>query len=238
MATALDLIGQSLKIIGVLAAGESVQAADAKDCLTCLNQMLDRWSNEKMMVYHITSSLYDIVPGVGTYSIGPGATWDTGVRRPIMVQKWGAFVRQTISPSLYNDYKLDYIPADRYANIFLKKLTTNFPSSWTFETAWPVGTIKLFPVPTLALQFGLNSFDQFSTFNLTDYVELPPGYESAIVYNLALDISPQYGVDPMPMVLKRANQAKINLQTTNSDQIIMTTDESLISHGTFNIYAG
>lgn len=241
MATAIELIKQSLRYLTVIAAGETPTAEEANDALTALNQMLDRWSNEKMMVYHITNSLYDVVPGVGVYTLGPtgsGAAWDCGARRPVMMQKWAAFVRQYITPNLSNDYKLDYIPNDRYQNIFLKQMTSNFPSTFAVEYGWPIMTIKLWPIPSLALKFSLSTFDQFTRFNLTDSFEFPPGYESAMAYNLAVDISPEYGKDPSPVVLKRASETKAALQQTNSDMIIMETDSALVNHGTFNIFAG
>ena len=103
---------------------------------------------------------------------------------------------------------------------------------------FPIMTIKLWPVPTIALKFGISSYDQFSTFNLTDTFQLPSGYEDCIIWNLTVDLAPQFGVEPSATVVRRATQTKANLQSTNSDMLIMETDYSLTTHQVFNVYAG
>lgn len=239
--TALQIIKAALRNLGVLATGETPQANLADECLYALNQMLQRWNNEKMMVYHLTTYLWDITPGQASYTVGPtnsGADWDSGADRPLLLQKWGAFVRQTISPTLVQDYKLNYVPQDRWNNIFLKGQTTNFPSTYAIEYGFPIMTIKLWPVPTIALKFGISSYDQFSTFNLTDTFQLPSGYEDCIIWNLTVDLAPQFGVEPSATVVRRATQTKANLQSTNSDMLIMETDYSLTTKQVFNVFSG
>lgn len=239
--TALTIIKAALRNLGVIATGETPQANEADDCLYALNQMLQRWCNEKMMIYHLTTYLFDITPGKATYTLGPvgsGADWESGSQRPLLMQKWGAFVRQTISPTLDQDYKLNYVPADRWNNIFLKGQTTNFPSTYNIEYGFPLMTIKLWPVPSIILKFGISTYDQFDTFNLTDQFLFPAGYEDCIIWNLTIDLASQYGVEPSPTVVRRATQTKANLQSTNSDMLIMETDYSLLTHQVFNVFAG
>jgi hypothetical protein len=239
--TALTIIKAALRNLGVIATGETPQANMADECLYSLNQMLQRWNNEKMMIYHLSTSLYTITPGKASYTLGPtgsGSDWDAGTVRPLLLQKWGAFVRQTISPTLNQDYKLNYIPADRWNNIFLKGQTTNFPSTYNMEFSYPLMVIKLWPVPTIALEFGISSYDQFDTFTLTDNFALPSGYEDCIIWNLSIDLAPQFGVDPSATIVRRATQTKANIQSTNSDMLIMETDYSLVTKQVFNVYAG
>jgi P22 tail accessory factor len=242
MSTAGQLIAQALLKIGVTASGETLPADEANEGFIELNQMLDVWSNDGLMIYHVTNYLFDVTPGVSTYSIGPQATWDTGtMKRPMQIQKWGAFVRQTVAPGLTNDYKLEYWPNETYQNVFLKGQTTNFPSRFTYQPGYPIATIILWPVPTIALQFGLSGLDQFQTFsNLTDQVSLPPGYESAIVFNLAINLAPSYGIEPLQTVFKQAFETKSKLMTTNQDSVYMRTDPALehASRRPFNIYTG
>lgn len=242
MATAGQLIYQALNKIGVGAVGEALSADEANDGFTALNQMLDVWSNDGLLVYHITNYLFPVTPGISTYSIGPQATWDTGaMKRPMQIQKWGAFVRQTVSPGVTNDYKLDYWPNETYQNQFLKGQTSNFPTRFTYQPGFPIGTIILWPVPTIALLFGLSGLDQFQSFgNLTDQVNLPPGYESAIVFNLAVDLAPSYGIEPLQTVFKRAFETKSLLMTTNTDSVYMRTDPAFEHAGRrpYNPYTG
>ena len=54
MARPIDIISRALKDIGALEAGEVPTADAAQDAFDMLNDMLDQWSNEGMMVYNYT----------------------------------------------------------------------------------------------------------------------------------------------------------------------------------------
>jgi len=71
MAQAIDIISRSLKDIGALAAGETPTAAEAQDALDMLNDMIDQWSNENMIVFNTTEIIFNVVPGQVQYTIGP-----------------------------------------------------------------------------------------------------------------------------------------------------------------------
>lgn len=70
--TPLKLITRALRDVGAGAAGEIVAVADATDCLETLNDMLDSWSNEALMVYAVQDVIHEITSGKYIYSIGAG----------------------------------------------------------------------------------------------------------------------------------------------------------------------
>ena len=72
MATPLDIISRALKDIGALEAGETPTPEAAQDAFEMLNDMLDQWSNEDMMVYYKSEIVFPIVAGQTQYTIGPG----------------------------------------------------------------------------------------------------------------------------------------------------------------------
>ena len=72
MATPIDIISRALKDIGALEAGETPTADAAQDAFEMLNDLLDQWSNEDMMVYYKTEVVFPIVSGQTQYTIGPG----------------------------------------------------------------------------------------------------------------------------------------------------------------------
>ena len=51
MATALDIIIDALQKLGAYAPGETLSDADAQRGLSVMNDMLDTWSNETLMIY-------------------------------------------------------------------------------------------------------------------------------------------------------------------------------------------
>jgi len=74
MAQPIDIISGALKDIGALAAGETPTADAVQDAFSMLNDMVDQWSNESMMVSYKTEIIFPITPGQIQYTIGPGGT--------------------------------------------------------------------------------------------------------------------------------------------------------------------
>lgn len=72
MATALDILKGSLRSIGALGTGESPDADTANDAFDMLNDMLDMWSNERMLVFAIQEIMHDLTSGTYIYTIGNG----------------------------------------------------------------------------------------------------------------------------------------------------------------------
>jgi len=72
MTQPIDIISRALKDIGALEAGETPAPADAQDAFDMLNDMVDQWSNEQMMVFYKTEIIFTLTPGQTQYTIGPG----------------------------------------------------------------------------------------------------------------------------------------------------------------------
>lgn len=71
MAQPIDVISRALKDIGALEAGETPTPDAAQDAFDMLNDMLDQWSNEDMMVFYKTEIVFPITAGQSQYTIGP-----------------------------------------------------------------------------------------------------------------------------------------------------------------------
>jgi hypothetical protein len=72
MTQPIDIISRALKDIGALEAGETPTPEAAQDAFDMLNDMIDQWSNEDMMVFYKTEIIFPIVSGQTQYTIGPG----------------------------------------------------------------------------------------------------------------------------------------------------------------------
>ncbi len=62
MATALDIITGSLRLLGKLQSGEVPTAAEGADALTTLNQILHAWRDHGIDLEHSNYALSDTVP--------------------------------------------------------------------------------------------------------------------------------------------------------------------------------
>ena len=71
MTQPIDIISRALKDIGALEAGETPTPEAAQDAFDMLNDVLDQWSNESMMVTYKTEIIFPITPGQTQYTIGP-----------------------------------------------------------------------------------------------------------------------------------------------------------------------
>jgi len=72
MAQAIDIISRALKDIGALEAGETPTPEAATDAYDMLQDMLDQWSNEDMMVFYKNEIIFPVVQNQTQYTIGPG----------------------------------------------------------------------------------------------------------------------------------------------------------------------
>jgi hypothetical protein len=71
MAVPFDIVSRALKDIGALEAGETPTPDAAKDAFEMMNDMIDQWSNENMMVFNVTEIICPVIPGQTQYTIGP-----------------------------------------------------------------------------------------------------------------------------------------------------------------------
>jgi len=70
----IDIISRALKDIGALEAGETPTPDAAQDGLDMLNDLIDQWSNEDMMVFNVTEIIFPVISGQVQYTIGPVAS--------------------------------------------------------------------------------------------------------------------------------------------------------------------
>lgn len=240
MASALTVIQRALRLIGVTQTGQAPTASEANDALSALNLMLDNWSNEKLMIYTVVNNLFNVVAGQTDYTLGTSgsaADWiSSQATRPLNVQRYAGFIRANQS-GINTDYAMDYYPNDRFQNIFQKQISTNYPYAWTCDWQFPISTVRLYPNPTINTVFGLTEYAQLRHFTgLTDLAEFPPGYENAIGWNLALELSPEYGVEPSAIIIEKAKETKYNIKRSNQQPVLMTVDRSMLTHGIYSIY--
>ena len=71
MTMPIDIISRALKDIGALEAGETPTPEAAQDAFDMLNDLVDQWSNEDMMVYNTTEIIFPLIAGQVQYTIGP-----------------------------------------------------------------------------------------------------------------------------------------------------------------------
>ena len=234
--TALTMIERAMRIMKVLGVGQQMTAGEATDGLYALNSMLEAWGIERLMVYQVQQSSYSWASGNASRTIGPGGNFNA--TRPTKVAEEGNFVRDG-STSI--DYPLTFLgDRDSYDRILLKSSTSSYPQ-WLFvDTGFPLMTLYVWPVPTQTLTLYLNNWKPLQAFEtLTEEIALPPGYQAAIEFNLALWYAPEFGTaaNVSPWAEKQATLLKANLKAINRPDLVARLDNALLGQGApYNIY--
>ncbi len=71
--TPIDLIKGALRSIGALGTGETPDPDSANDAFTMLNDMLDQWSTQKMMLFATQEVIHELTTNQTAYTIGSTA---------------------------------------------------------------------------------------------------------------------------------------------------------------------
>lgn len=225
MSTIRDVVTRSLKLIEEVGAGETASSESAFDAMTSLITMIDSWSIQNKLVYTETRESFALTVSDGEYTIGSGGNFNTVV--PIEITS--AFIR--IGD---RDYPLNLIGADEYASI-VDKSTQEIPEYMYFDGDYPTANIFLYPVPSQSATLHIYSKKPLTNFSsLDDVLSVPVGYERAFIYNLAIEIAPEYGKQAAQTVMMIAGESKKAIESANSlnDSVILGVDIGLTTIGT------
>ena len=217
--TAKDLIRRSLILIQAVGQGEDFEIEQYNDGLISLNEMLDNWSLDNMIVYGSMNQSFDTVPGQDVYTIGP--TGDFNTTRPVDVDG-ATCVRLGVSTGIrvISQAEYDRIPIKALAQPLIERLL--------YVNEYPLGKITIHPVPTEVVTLNLRMNRILS--NITDLqqvIDLPPGYLKALRFNLGVDLWPEYPntTTDIATIKKIAATSLGDIQRSNSvDNVSTFTD--------------
>lgn len=215
MTTPLDLIKDAMETARVYAPGESLSDFNARGALREMNRMFGTWSNQSLLLYQYVEDTLTLVIDQASYSIGASADYDFNTARPLKILK-GSFIRVSDT-----DYPLWIEPIEKYREIGSKS-DTGRPRTLSYNPTYPYGTIYLWYTPSAADELHLLSEKPLSSIanaDIDETLSLPPGYEDAIVYNLALRLGPKYGKSVRPDVVKFAQDALDSIEIVNSTKL-------------------
>ena len=233
MATVSDQINGALRLIGQLAEGETPSAATSQDALMAFNQMLDSWSADRLAVYATYDTSFTWPSNTASRTLGPTGA-DVTADRPLQVMDSTYFKYNNLS------YGLALINEEQYNAIALKSSTSTWPQLLWVNMGMPNITMKIWPVPTAAVEFHLiavQQLDQATSINTT--LVIPPGYLRAFRYNLACEIANEFGVEPPPRVAAIAARSLRTIKRINNPDDIMSLPYSIVAtRQRFNVYAG
>jgi hypothetical protein len=232
--TAGDQINRALRLLGVLAEGETPSAAVSQDALTAFNQMVDSWNTERLSVFSTQDQIFTWSSSTIRRTLGP--TGDFVGNRPVMVDD-ATYFRD---PQTNVSYGIKIINQQQYNGIAVKTVTSTYPQVVWINMTYPDIEMYVYPVPIRPLEWHIVSVEELTQpATLATDLTFPPGYLRAFVYNLAMELAPEFGVEPSAQVRRIAMTSKRNLKRINNPDDLMSMPYSLVAtRKRFNIYAG
>ena len=234
MATAGDIINGSLRLLGVLAEGETPSAETSLDALTAMNQMIDSWNTERLTIYATQDQVFTWPAGQLSRTLGPSGNFVGN--RPVYFDD-STYFRD---PGTGVSYGIKFINQQQYNGIAVKTVTSTFPQVIFVNMTYPDAEMFIYPRPTRDLEWHFISVQELTKpVNLATDLTFPPGYLRAFRYNLACEMAPEFGTEPSPQVQRIAMTSKRNLKRVNNPNDVMSMPYSIVAtRQRFNIYAG
>lgn len=224
--TANDLISSSLRLIGVLASGETPAAAEANDGLTILNQMLDSWNAERLALFTIQRQV--LAPPVlkQAYTVGPGG--DFNIARPPRIERVGVISLANAAQPL--ELPVELLTDAGWEAIPVKNISSSLPLKVWNDLGFPLMTLSFWPIPSVQVNFALYTWTALTQFpDLVTDEAFPPGYLKALRYNLAVDLAPEFGRQTPPEVAAQAVAAKAAIKALNIPLLDLACDQALVN---------
>ena len=196
--------------------------------------MIDSWNTERLSVFATQDQIYSWPPGAISRTLGP--TGDFVGERPILIDD-ATYFRD---PASGISYGLKQINQQQYNGIAFKTVTSTYPQVMWVNMEYPDILMTIYPVPTKILEFHIVSVTPLiAPATLSTDLMFPPGYLRAFKYNLAMEIAPEFGVEPSPQVTRIAMTSKRNLKRINNPNDIMSIPYTIVAtRQRYNIFAG
>ena len=232
--TTAEQINRSLRLLGVLAEGETPAASVSQDALIALNQMIDSWNTERLSVFCTQDQVFTWPAGFINRTLGP--TGDFVGLRPVLMDD-ATYYRD---PGTNVSFGIKFINQQQYDGIAVKTVTSTYPQVMFVNMTFPNVDMTVYPKPTRDLEWHFVSVQELNqAANLATVMYYPPGYLRAFTYNLAMEFAPEFGVEPSPQVQRIAMTSKRNLKRINNPDDIMSMPYAIVAtRQRFNIYAG
>lgn len=190
--TVQDLVTKSLQLIGVVASGETPATSESNDAFDALNLIIANWNAQQLPLYSVSVQTVTMT-GAASYAL---STRVSRIKSAQVVSSIGT----TQAPNL--------IDAAGWAGVTDKARTGVFAEVLYCDYAFPSATVWLSPKPTAGTLevFSYTPLTAFGSLGAT--ITLPPGYERALRYALAIELAPEYGRPLGPEILVPAQEAK------------------------------
>jgi hypothetical protein len=242
--TVLDVISSALRLIGVLASGETPSAAEQADSLAVFQDMVDSWNAERLMIYTVPRLVFPLVSGQQVYTYGAQTIPpsfpppDFNADRAPSIERMGIIFLGNEAQPL--ELPLQYLTTAQWQEIPVKNIQSSLPQYCWDDNAFPWRNLSFWPIPNTQVDITIYPWAVLTTpANLTTELAFPPGYQKALRYNLAVDLAMEFPGTSLQLiqgVAAIAQEAKSIVKTINTPIIDLRCDPAVVAGTELGLY--
>jgi len=174
-----DILNTALMHIGALAPGETPNANDQALALVWANLDLELLSAKKLSPLGLLTATYALT-GAASYTYGSGETWNAP--RPMKIKAAAVIAANGVQK------EVKIASAEEYRAIPDLTRTGIYVEACFWDMGYPTGNIYVTPMPSAGTML-LETYQAIIDFvNLTDTIDLAPGFPICIINRLALNL--------------------------------------------------
>lgn len=205
--THVQIITAALRKIGAMSPGQPLDGDEYRMAQQALNLIAKDWQNDNVFLWTEIEVSIPLVAGTDHYSTGDD---------PPLINLFQARLRDTAG----TDYPLKVIRWDEYQEI-LTKADTGQTTHIAFNPM-DGGVVYLYPVPdatTAAWDFHLIGIRAMKDLqSASDAGDFPVRWHRALIYALAADLAPEYGISGKDLESLENKAAFLFLKAKQADK--------------------
>lgn len=183
-----QVIKGALRKLAVIPSGGSPNTAQTNDAVEALNGLVKALHAKGMPLWKITSTTFTTVSGTASYTIGPSQTVNTSTPLRVIQADYRPDGSNNTPMNVYNRYDFNELP----------DTASGTPVNLYYQPLRTTGVIKLWPTPSdSTTEITINYESPFEDMNsATDDFDFPSYWITALIYNLAWLLAPEFGIPP------------------------------------------
>jgi hypothetical protein len=194
--------------------------AQYQDALEEANRLISSLSTDRLFIFTIARYEYPLT-GAKTFTIGidPQGQTVADLNGPRPLQIDAANIIYSV-PEIRRPLAL--LTDLQWRGIVVQDIANTIPYALYDDYAYPLSTLYIYPQPVPGYILELFIWQQVPAFVTPgDMVVLPPGYEDALVLNLAVRLGPHFQRPVDPDVRNDAQKALLRIESINAPRPVL-----------------
>lgn len=227
--TGLDVVKGALLELGVLAAGEEPEGSVADFVLAKGNRLIDNWNAKQQAIFAVDFLTFTLVAGTQPLTIGPAASTPTFTvtQRPVSIDAANVIITNNIRVPL-----TVHTDPQWWMSVQAPAVQASLSSDLYYNPGWPLGQIYLWCLQSYPYTLELLVRQVLAELAFATNLAMPQGYWDALILTLAEDCATPLKVQPKPLMLKKAAEARAQIFANNTVvPTIQTAQPGMVARG-------